>query len=911
MVSSRLALANEEPVVAVDASDFRFQRLLEAVPDAVVCVGGDGRIAVVNAQTERLFGYGRDELIGESIKLLVPDSAPAVRPSRWGRDPVEGPAAQLTGRRKDGTRFPAEITVSATDVSSSLSVIAAIRDVTDRRRAEAKFRGLLEATEDAVVAVASDGRIALVNVQSERLFGYTRDELLGESVEILVPDALGAVHSRSRASYWEAPTPRLMADRSELAGRRKDGSVFPATIGLSPIETEDGVLVCAIIRDISEQRRAADEQARLAAIVESSHDAIVSMTLDGIITSWNRGAERLYGYTSEEIVGHSVGQLVPPARRHHERRVAKQIARGGKVERYETERVRKDGTLIPVARSVSPIVDPSGQIIGVASSSRDLGERERAAARLRALLEAAPDATIGVREDGRIALLNAQAERLFGYDRSELLGQNVDVLVPAASRGIHSRLRAGYSAAPSARPMGTGDALCGLRKDGTEFPAEISLSSIQTDDGMLISASIRDISDRIEAQVERERLKAQAERERLENQLHQSQRLESLGQLAGGVAHDFNNLLAVVVNYASFLSEEISSLTAGETDERWLGVHRDIAEIEGATERARRLTHQLLTFGRREIVQPRVLNVGDVVRDVEQLLRRTIGEHVELATSVADDLWSVKADPGQLEQVLVNLAVNARDAMRDGGILTIEVHNVVADHAYTELRPGVVPGLYVRLRVSDTGTGMPDDVVRHAFEPFYTTKPRGEGSGLGLATVYGIVQQAGGRADIYSEPGIGTAFSALLPATDEAGAAPRAVPAGAAGATRCGGETILVVEDEDAIREVTRRILTRNGYKVLLASRGGEAIAIAEQPEQPIDLLLSDVVMPQMLGREIAERIRAIRPGVRVVFMSGYAQPILASERRLDPGMHLIEKPFTQSALLSRIREVLTGQPER
>jgi len=291
-----------------------------------------------------------------------------------------------------------------------------------------------------------------------------------------------------------------------------------------------------------------------------------------------------------------------------------------------------------------------------------------------------------------------------------------------------------------------------------------------------------------------------------------------------------------------------------------------------------------------------------VVSDVEQLLRRSLGEHVELRTSLSPGLWSVLADPGQLEQVLLNLAVNARDAMPGGGTLSIETDNLHVDDDYASGRHGLKAGRYVRLRISDTGTGMPRDVLERVFEPFFTTKPKGEGTGLGLTTVYGIITQAEGHAQIYSEPGLGTTFTVLLPATDQ-----RAKPAEAPRPRRRvrGGETVLVVEDEDAMREVTRRILARNGYQVLTAASGEDAITMVTESDQDIELLITDVVMPRLLGRQVAEQISAIRPSIRVLYMSGYAQPVLASQGTLDPGVILIEKPFTEADLLDRVRNVL------
>jgi PAS domain S-box-containing protein len=402
---------------------------------------------------------------------------------------------------------------------------------------------------------------------------------------------------------------------------------------------------------------------------------------------------------------------------------------------------------------------------------------------------------------------------------------------------------------------------------------------------------------------ERAHAEAEAERRRLEAQLHQSQRLESLGQLAGGVAHDFNNLLAVILNYSAFVGEEIGAIAGEGRDARWTSVLADVEEIRRAGERAAVLTRQLLTFGRREVVRPRVLDLNDVVVDVEQLLRRTLGAHVELVTALPPDLRRIVADPGQIEQVLVNLAVNARDAMSGGGTLSIDTADVVVDMSMAQVRPGLHPGPYVRLRVSDNGPGMTTEVRARAFEPFFTTKPKGKGTGLGLTTVYGIVAQAGGHAEIYSEEGMGATFAAYFPAT--AAMAPQ--PSGDAPVPhRLGGrETVLVVEDEQAIRTVTQRILAGNGYTVLTAASGEEAIAFAAGYEGVIDLLLTDVVMPQMLGKEVADRLVRARPSLRVLYMSGYARPVLASQGTLDPGIQLLEKPFSEAVLLAEVRELL------
>jgi PAS domain S-box-containing protein len=519
----------------------------------------------------------------------------------------------------------------------------------------------------------------------------------------------------------------------------------------------------------------------------------------------------------------------------------------------------------------------------------------------RALVEAAPDAILAVDPAGVIVLVNAQAERLFGYRRDDLLGHQIEALVPHGVRAMHQAHRTRYFAEPTARPMGAGMQMSARRRDGTEFPAEISLSAVRTADGMLIAAAVRDVTDRIEAQADRERLRAQADRDRLESRLLQSQRLESLGQLAGGIAHDFNNLLGVILNYSSFVEEEIAAAAAADSATRWAPAQSDLEQIRRAAERATELTHQLLAFGRREVVRPRVLNLNDVVADVQDMLRRTIGEHIELTTSLDPDLWYVLADRGKVEQILVNLAVNARDAMPGGGGLTIDTGKVLVDADTAAQRPGLKEGPHVLLRVTDSGCGMPPEIIRQAFEPFFTTKAKGEGTGLGLATVYGIVTQADGHVQISSTPGAGTTFTVLLPATEEQ---PEVAPEPEQAPVRSGAETVLVVEDADSIREVARRILDRNGYRVVTADGGDAALALSAS-DAPIDLLITDVIMPRMLGREVADRLRGGRPNLRVLYMTGYASPALVSQGSLEPGGALIEKPFTELSLLAKVREVL------
>ncbi len=509
---------------------------------------------------------------------------------------------------------------------------------------------------------------------------------------------------------------------------------------------------------------------------------------------------------------------------------------------------------------------------------------------------------------GAITLVNTQAERLFGYPSEELVGAPISMLVPRALRADHEGHVHAYVRDPRPREMGAGLPLSGLRRDGSEFSAEISLNAIEIDDGPTIVVAVRDVSERIAVQEEASRLRAEAERARLERQLQRSQRLESIGQLAGGVAHDFNNLLGVILNYASFVGDELERADAEAGETRWESVRSDIEQVTLAAQRAARLTRQLLAFAWREVMWHEAVDLNSVVHGLEELLQRTIGEHVELLFRIGTDVPVTTADPGQLEQVLLNLAVNARDTMPAGGTLIIETAGVDVDEADASSTLDVEAGRYARIRVSDTGTGMTAEVAKQAFEPFFTTKPEDVGTGLGLATVYGNISQLGGQTSISSEPGVGTTISVLLPAAESAApepATPESATPAPSRAGRDGNETIVVAEDDAATREVISRILTRHGYQVLAAPTGAGALELIRDHAGPVHLLLADVVMPKMLGREVAERARALRPEIRVVFMSAYAHALLDATESLSDDFALLEKPFREPALLEAVREAL------
>jgi hypothetical protein len=524
---------------------------------------------------------------------------------------------------------------------------------------------------------------------------------------------------------------------------------------------------------------------------------------------------------------------------------------------------------------------------------------------LQDVLEAMPDAVIGVGIQGRILLVNERVVQVFGFRRDELLGQHLEILIPDSLRGVHANHFAAYVANPRPRPMGAIE-LKGRRKSGLEFSAEISLRSFHLEGEAIMLAAIRDVSDRVRDNAERERLRGAAERHDLEERLHQAERLESLGLLAGGVAHDVNNMVGAILNYASFIAAAAVPFLDGPDAKVWSQVQSDAGQVERAAQRAAELTHQLLVFGRRDVAQPEVIDLNQLVRTVAAFLPRTIGEQIEVRTHFATELPHIFADPGQLERVLTNLAINARDAMPDGGLLVLTTESIEFSLEDAPPTVGLAPGRFVRLTVTDHGSGMDDGTLARAFEPFFTTKPRGEGTGLGLSMVYGVVTQAGGSIRIDSQLGAGSTVSMWFPesreelmpgvATQEISQRPN------------GGETVLVVEDDDALREVAHRILSDSGYHVMVASDGAAAIEMASAHSVHLDLLVTDVVMPKMMGRAVAERVKEIFPDIRILFMSGYAYPVLTSQGVLDPDVILIEKPFTATSLLDRVQSAL-GRP--
>src|SRR6267143_6251370 len=655
--------------------------------------------------------------------------------------------------------------------SDGILLIRAIRHAIERKQSEkavrdseARLRAIIDTALDALIGINAQGIIIDWNPRAEVIFGWARGEALGQKLaDLIIPSRYREAHERGLQHFLRTGEGLALNRSIEVVGLRRDGTEFPVELSICPLKRGETYVFNAFLSDITERKRAEENRIRMASIVESSEDAIIGKTLDGIVKSWNRGAERMFGYTADEVIGKPIGLLIPQDRREEESQIIERVKQGEHVSHFETVRRRKDGKDIDIALTISPIEDGEGRAMGFSEIARDITEHKS-----------------------------------------------------------------------------------------------------------------------------------------LEAQLRQSQKMEGVGQLAGGIAHDFNNLLTVINSY--------SAMVLGELDFSNPFVRNGIEQIKEAGHRAASLTRQLLMFSRQQVLNPKVLDMNEVVSNIAQLLRRLIGEDVTQFLCLHPALGRVKIDLGQMEQVIMNLAVNARDAMPGGGQLTIETENVELDNAYARKHARVQPGPYVMLAVSDTGCGMDADTQARIFEPFFTTKGPGKGTGLGLATVYGIVKQSGGNIWVYSELGKGTTLKIYLPRVEqtselpESGAAPVELPRGS--------ETVLLVDDDEMVRALAHAILERYGYRVLAARNIQDALRFAEEGPHAIHLLLTDTIMPVMNGPELAKRFRAIRPETKILFMSGYTDNVISYTAALEPGTAFLQKPFTPQTLTHKVHEVLNAIPE-
>ena len=644
-------------------------------------------------------------------------------------------------------------------------------------------------------------------------------------------------------------------------------------------------------RQIVERKRAEEALLNAAQQWRTTFDGISDIVClldpEGRILRCNKAMVNLLGKPFSEILSRPYWEIV-----HGTTAPIKEcpVVRMRETRRRETTILSIDDRWFSIA--VDPLLNEAGVLIGAVHIMSDITERKqaeeairRSEEKYRTILENIEDGYYEVDIAGNFTFFNDSICRIWGYPKEELMGMNNRQYTDQENakklfQAFNKVCRTGEPTKEVGWEI--------IRKDGTKryIEASVSLQKNSSDKPIGFRGIIRDITER--KRVEEERLA-------LQEQFRQSQKMESVGQLAGGVAHDFNNLLTVITGYSDLILRRIDQNDS---------IRGDAEEIKRSAEKAASLTRQLLAFSRKQVLEPKVLDLNHLVANMHKMLQRLIGEDIELVTLLTKDLRSVKVDPGQIEQVILNLAVNARDAMPDGGKLTIETANAELDGNYARTHIGVTPGRFMMLSVSDTGHGMTPEIRERIFEPFFTTKEKDKGTGLGLSTVYGIIKQSGGNILVYSEPGQGTTFKIYLPmieeTTDSLG------PSIVSTKPLEGSETVLLVEDEEAVRKLIHAILRNYGYKVLEAANGEEALRIAhEQPPQSIQLMLTDVVMPRMSGRELADCLKSVRPEMKVLYMSGYTSQAVVHHGVLDPATAYIQKPFTSDALASKVRDVL------
>jgi two-component system, cell cycle sensor histidine kinase and response regulator CckA len=742
---------------------------------------------------------------------------------------------------------------------------------------ELNYRRLFESARDGILILnAATGRIVDVNPFLIELLGYSHGEMLGKTVGELSPfkDILSN----------QAMLERLQKDGyiryEDLPLETRDGRHIAVEFVSNVYQVDDKNVIQCNIRDITTRKREMEEANRMATVVRDSNDAITIQDFEGRITAWNRGAEQMYGYSEAEALQMTIWQLAPPDKTAEQKDFNRRIFAGEKVSSFETQRVTKDGHVLDVWLTVTKLMDDAGKPIGIASTARDITERKRVEEshnRLAMAVEQAAEAIEITDINATILYVNPAFEKTSGYTRAEALGQNPRIL------------KSGKQNAQFYRRMWAELALgkvwqghfINRRKDGKLYEEEATISPVRDAAGKIVNyvAVKRDVTHEMQ----------------LEAQIRQSQKMESIGTLAGGVAHDFNNILAIISMQAGLLKAS-GGISPALTEYA--------NEIGITVDRAAALTRQLLLFSRHEILQLRDLNLNATITNTTKMLRRILGETIEVQLKLAAQPLFVHADAGMLDQVLMNLAVNAHNAMHNGGQLVIETSGVELDEFTAAKVVTARPGSFVCLSVSDSGSGIPPEILPRIFEPFFTTKAVGKGTGLGLAIVFSIVQQHKGWINVYSEVGHGTTFRIYLPrlsgVTDIkiAQKMPSNVPHG--------NETILLVEDEPALLIAMRKTLCQLGYHILEAPNGVKALSVWQAHRDEIHLLLTDLVMPAgMTGIDLAKRLLQEKPKLKVVYMSGYSAKLVGKDFQMKEGANFVSKPFEVLKLAQTIRASL------
>ena len=768
------------------------------------------------------------------------------------------------------------------------------------RESQGRLVGLIETAMDAIISMDAEHRVVLFNPAAERMFRCPAEEALGQPIERFMPERFRAGHrARVEAFARTGTTNRAGGHLPAIVGRRSDGEEFPIEASISKTRVAGQDLYTVILRDVTERSRDVERlrasEERFRQLAENIHEVFwMTDVAKSQILFVSPGYERVWGRSCESVYANPRAWMesIHPEDRERVREAAltRQVP-GTYDEEYRI--LRSDGAVRWIHDRAFPVYDASGQAYRVVGVAEDVTERRRTEEALRASTERFRRyfdlGLIGMAitsPDAGFLEVNDYLCQLLGYERNELVGMRWPELTHpddlAGDVRQFDRVLAGELDGYSLEKRF-------IRKDGQVVRATIAVRAVRRPHGPVdyFVALLQDVT---------ERRNAEEQQRSLEDQLRQAQKMEAVGRLAGGVAHDFNNMLNVILGHADLALRKSSPVDP---------IRRNLEQIRSAARRSADLTRQLLAFSRRQTIAPRVLDLNARMKGMESLLRRIIGEDVDLEFRLGEGLWPVSMDPSQVDQVVANLAVNARDAMPDGGRLTVETSNVTLDAAFCRMDADARPGEFLLLAVSDTGCGMDAQTIERAFEPFFTTKPEGKGTGLGLATVYGIARQNGGSVRIHSEVGGGTTVRLYLP-RHLGGEAPRPVAAPPAAPER-GSETILLVEDEAQLRELAREILEDLGYHVIVAATPGEAISLCEKHPGRIDLLLTDVVMPVMNGRELSERVRALKPEIKVLFTSGYTADAIAHHGVLEPGVEFLEKPFSLSAVAEKVRAALAG----
>jgi PAS domain S-box-containing protein len=886
--------------------DARFHgRLLDAVGHAVIATDLQGRVIYWNSAAERTYGYSAAEMLGNSLRRIVPDDMDDYADEIMAKVRAgESWSGEFLVKHKNGTVFPVLVTddVIRDSRGEVIGIVGVSTDTSASKRVEERLRRseTLLAESQRIANIGSwewDVATRRFSCSDEfcRLFNFE----IGS--EITVEQMLNAVHDADRNYVEQIPLTALASGQFfEFDFRVRDATggfrVLHLRGGVVRDEHGEPIRLIGTNRDVTEQRAAEEalreSEERYRGIVELAPNGLVVRCGDEIVFA-NEAAARLFGAaTAEELVGLSSIDLTHPAFRNALcGRIGTACASGARLAPVEERLLRLDGTEFE-AEIASIATMYRGQP-AVQSIIRDITSRKATEATLRRqalVFETISEAVLLTDANNVILDCNPGAERIFGFSKAEMIGRRpVQFYHPTESADLQVEMRAALQ-----RDGRWSREVRFVRSDGSERVGEVVIVVQYDATGAPIAhvGVTRDITERKRAE---EALRKSEER------LHLSQRLEAVGQLAGGVAHDFNNLLTAITSYTHLLLEDFPP-----NDER----REDLLEIKKAADRATALTRQLLAFSRKQVLDPRLIDVNHVIGELEKMLRRLIGEHIWLVTDYFAALPRVLADPGQLEQVIVNLAVNARDAMPEGGTLSIRTSEIELTEEHWVGHPDVEarPGRYIALIVSDTGIGMDRPTQERIFEPFFTTKGAGKGTGLGLATVYGIVKQSGGYIWVYSEPGKGATFKIYLPAVVEPAersgeSSPEAAEAPA------GGGTILLVEDEAAVRTLARRVLEQAGYTVLEASDGVEGARVADEYAGDIDLLLTDVVMPNLGGRALVQRLRARRPDMAVLFISGYPEGEVERRGLTGEGAGYLEKPFSPQVLKETVRQALEKEP--